>query len=323
MCIRDSGYIEAYSVGEEAIKGWTNTALGETYESLEGVIEIEAVQTHREEYPVLPDGSQAVPEEVLLLTCGVDVQDDRLELEVVGWGLGNQSWGIEYRVIYGDPGMSEVWRLLDEYLVRTFRKASGDELGIACTCIDSAGHNTDMVYKFTKARTRRRIFPIVGRGAWGMPSVKKPTRNNRYRVPLFTLGVSTLKGTLHTRLKAAKGEGGYCHFPKDKSTGYDEVYFAGLLSERMNLRRDGGREYVRWEVRDRNTRNEPLDCRVYAMGAFEILNPDLRKYAGANAKTEYNISTVRQSTRSTTEKTSSFRPPIRERGMTFRRGFSF
>ena len=266
-------YQRAYEAGPEAMQVFENTALGLPYENPEGVIEVEEIHENCEHYDA------EVPDEVLVLTCGVDTQDDRLELEVVGWGLGNQSWGIEYKILYGNTGTGEVWQDLDAYLQRVFRKRSGEGLVIACTCIDSAGHSTDMVYKFCKPRSRRRIFPIVGRGQWGAPSVRKPSRNNRYRVPLFTLGVGTIKGTLHTRLKARKGEGGYCHFPDNPKTGYDEVYFAGLLSERMVTRRSRGREVVRWELRDDKTRNEPLDCRVYAIGAFEILSPDLRKYA--------------------------------------------
>ena len=264
-------YHEAYATGEEMLKVWTNTMLGETWEDPEGVIELETLNDNCESY-----GCE-VPDEVLLLTAGVDTQDDRLELEIVGWGLRNQSWGIQYKVLYGDPGEPELWGQLDEYLQRTWRKAGGEELGLSCVCIDSGGHYTDEVYKFCKARTRRRVFPIIGRGQWGMASVSRPSRNNRARVPLFTLGVSTLKGVLNTRLRASKGQGGYCHFPSEPERGYDEVYFRGLLSERMVIKRLRGRETVRFEVRDSKTRNEPLDCRVYAMGAYEILNPDLKK----------------------------------------------
>ena len=158
-----------------------------------------------------------------------------------------------------------------------------------------------------------------------MPSVKKPSRNNRYRVPLFTLGVSTIKGTLHTRLKAKKGEGGYCHFPKSKDTGYDEIYFAGLLSERMVIRRVRGRESVRWELRQEKTRNEPLDCRVYAMGAYEILNPDLRRYAAGLVKKDnvgYNMDTSKLQGNIPDSNTSSVtKSPSARKAFTFRRGF--
>ena len=311
-------YMEARNSGPERVKTWTNTALGEPYENMEGVIDLEGLEDNREDYPLMPDGSVAVPDDVLLLTCGVDTQDDRLELEVVGWGLGNQSWGIEYRVIYGHPSGPEVWSDLDAYLQNTFMKANGEGLMIACTCIDSAGHNTDMVYRFCKTRLRRRIFPIVGRGQWGVPSVRKPTRNNRLNVPLFTLGVSTLKGTLHTRLQVKRGESGYCHFPKGGKTGYDERYYAGLLSERMVLKNIHGKEVVRWELRDSKTRNEPLDCRVYAMGAFEILNPDMRRYAGRIVRERPSAPVVENHPQS-----EPVRKPVPKRRMILRRGISW
>ncbi|MBQ4401953.1 MAG: phage terminase large subunit family protein [Synergistaceae bacterium] len=165
--------------------------------------------SRREEYPAeLPDG-------VLVLTCGVDTQDDRLECEVVGWGIGHESWGIEYRVFYGDPGLKEVWQALDDFLSKTWSYSNGDKLGLGCVCIDSAGHFTDEVYRFCKPRARRNIFAIVGRGREGMPSVSKPSRNNRRHVVLFTLGVTTIKGTLFSRLKVENRGAGYCHFPLD------------------------------------------------------------------------------------------------------------
>lgn len=263
-----ASYHEAYSGGEEQLKTWYNTALGESYELKEGSIDAGNITSRTEDYTGLPDG-------VMLLTAGVDVQDNRLEVEVLGWGADYESWGIEYRVLYGTPGASEVWENLEEYLSRTWPKSDGSELGIAAACIDSGGHFTDSVYKFVQKNGRKRIFAIVGRGTFGHPCVSGPTRNNRRRIPLFTLGVSTLKGMLFSRLQAEKGEPGYCHFPKSPKSGYDAVYFKGLLSERMIMKRRNGRDTIDWEKKPGIKRNEPLDCRVYAMGAYEILNPKL------------------------------------------------
>lgn len=274
-------YQEAFRNGEEELKVWWNTVLGLPWESQEGTIEAEAMETHREEYAAeLPDG-------VLVLTCGVDTQDDRLECEVVGWGLGKESWGIEYRVFYGDPGRSEVWNALDDFLSRVWRYRDGETLGLSCVCIDSAGHFTDEVYRFVKPRARRNIFAIVGRGREGMPSVGKPSRNNRRHVALFTLGVTTIKGALFSRLKVEAPGPGYCHFPLEAKTnhrGYDAVYFKGLLSERMVVRRVRGRETITWEPRSVGIRNEPLDTRVYATGALELYNPNLEMHAQRRAK---------------------------------------
>lgn len=268
-------YQEAFKNGEESLMGWWNTVLGLPYENTTGAIEIEALESHREEYPAeLPDG-------VLVLTCGVDTQDDRLECEVVGWGIGHESWGIEYRVFYGDPGLKEVWLALDDFLSKTWSYSNGDKLGLGCVCIDSAGHFTDEVYRFCKPRARRNIFAIVGRGREGMPSVSKPSRNNRRHVVLFTLGVTTIKGTLFSRLKVENRGAGYCHFPLDvkhNHRGYDAVYFKGLLSERMVVKRVKGRDTITWEPRTPGIRNEPLDTRVYATGALELLNPNFEAH---------------------------------------------
>ena len=143
----------------------------------------------------------------------------------------------------GNPGQKEVWQALDDFLSKTWSYANGDKLGLACTCIDSAGHFTDEVYKFCKPQTRRNIFAIVGRGREGMLSVSKPSRNNRRHVVLFTLVVTTIKGTLFSRLKVERHGAGYCHFPLDSKhnhRGYDAVYFKGLLSEQMVVKRVKG-----------------------------------------------------------------------------------
>ena len=279
-------YQRAFKNGEEAIKGWWNTVLGLPYENTSGAIEVEALESHREKYNAeLPDG-------VLVLTCGIDTQDNRLECEVVGWGIGYESWGIEYRIFYGDPGQNDIWQALDDFLSKTWTYANGDKLGLSCVCIDSAGHFTDEVYKFCKPRVRRNIFPIVGRGREGMPSVSKPTRNNRRHVTLFTLGVTTIKGVLFSRLKVENRGAGFCHFPLDAKNahrGYDSVYFKGLLSERMEVKRVRGRDTITWVPRADGIRNEPLDTRVYATGAIELFNPNFEAHKRRRSKRTENL----------------------------------
>ena len=120
-----------------------------------------------------------------------------------------------------------------------------------------------------------------------MPSVSKPSRNNRRHVVLFTLGVTTIKGTLFSRLKVERPGAGYCHFPLDAKhnhRGYDAVYFKGLLSERMVVKRVKGKDTITWEPRSVGIRNEPLDTRVYATGALELLNPNFEAHRQRRAK---------------------------------------
>lgn len=267
-----SQYEEAFRNGEEMLKVWRNTVLGLPYETPAGTIDISSMDSHKEYYEA------ELPREVLVLTCGVDTQDNRLECEVVGHGLHNETWGIEYRKIFGDPSGHEVWEKLDRFLSQSWSYGNGDFLRISCTCIDSGGHFTDEVYAFCKGKERRKIFPIVGRGMMGRPSVTRPTKPQKSGVWLFTLGVSTIKADLYARLQVERGKNGYCHFPDNETHGYSKTYYYGLLSERMVMKRKNGREFITWETRGKHTRNEPLDCRVYAMGAFRILNPDLYRH---------------------------------------------
>lgn len=250
----------------ELLKVWVNTALGESWEEPTET-DSDEIKKRRERYNAkLPDG-------VLLLTAGVDTQDDRLECEVVGWGHGKESWGIEYKIFYGDPSQDDVWNQLDNYLNTVFTFEDNSGLNISATCIDSGGHHTTEVYRFVKPREHRRIFAIKGKGGDGIPFIGRVTRNNRERAALFTLGVDQGKQLIISRLKIEFEGEGYCHFPINSECGYDESYFEGLTSESRVVKYYKGRPKVTW-MKKPGVRNEPFDCRNYATAAMEILNPD-------------------------------------------------
>lgn len=249
------------------LRVWTNTYLGETWEEEGERVDDYAIYERREEYG-LP-----LPEDVLVLTCGVDVQDDRLEAEVVGWGLDEESWSVEYRVFYGDPSAPQVWRDLDEFLKQTYEHETGEILHIMGTCIDSGGHYTQSVYKYVAAREGKRIFAIKGVGGDGKPIIGKPSRNNLGKIRLFPVGVDTAKHLLFSRLAISEPGAGYCHFPMK----YEQEYFRQLTAEKIATRYHKGfakREFVK--VRQRN---EALDVRVYAMAAFNLINVNLQSIA--------------------------------------------
>ena len=262
----------------EMLKAWTNTELGETWEEDGETIEEDELIKRCEKY-----GCE-VPEEVLYLTAGIDTQDDRFEVEVVGWGVEYESWGIKYAVFYGDTGNinDPVWNELDQFLMQTFEREDGTQMKIVCTCMDSGGHRSNQVYKFCKQRFSRKVFAIKGSNNSAAAYIQKPTKNNREKAYLFTLGVDTGKSWLMDRLKLTDEGPGYCHFPKDEkgmSRGYDRKYFMGLTSEKKVLRYKMGRPYFAWEIKDKgeHKRNEALDCRNYATAAIEITNAPLKK----------------------------------------------
>lgn len=214
-----------------------------------------------------------LPQGVSLLTAGVDVQHDRIEAELVGWGKGKESWGIEYKVFMGNPGLPQVWKDLDAWLLGKWQHESGLTMGISGACIDSSdGHYMQEVYEFTKPRESRRIFAIKGRGGLGSVFINKPTRNNRIGAALFTIGVDAGKANIMARVKIEDEGPGYCHWPREGEKGYNEEYFKGLLSERFIFKYVNGQTKTEWKKV--HERNEPLDCRNYATASMEILNPN-------------------------------------------------
>ncbi len=268
---------EAKKNGPEALKTWVNTTLGESWEDNEGEgADNRELLSRREEY------ESEVPDQVLILTAGVDVQDDRLELEVVGWGVGKESWGIEYKVFYGDPGQDAVWNMLDQELDRTFLYENGEGLKIICTCIDSGGHYTTEVYKFCKIREARRVFAIKGIGGYGKPFINKATRNNRERAALFSIGVDAGKEVILARLKIKDEGPHYCHFPIDAEKGYTPEYFEALTSEKRVIKYKKGIATFEWIKKNSTIRNEAFDLRNYANAAIEILNPNLEEMERRN-----------------------------------------
>lgn len=265
----------------ELMKTWTNTEMGETWEEDGEQIEDDELLKRRERY------NCEVPEEVLYLTAGVDTQDDRFEIEVVGWGPDYENWGIKYAVLYGDTSniRNQVWKDLDVFLEQSFEKMDGSKLKIVCTCMDSGGHRANEVYKFCKRRFNRKIFAIKGSNDSDAAYIQKPTKNNREQAYLFMLGVDTGKSLILQRLKVDEEGPGYCHFPKDEQgktyspRGYDEKYFKGLTAEKQVLTYKKGRPHFEWRLKDKgeHKRNEPLDCRNYATAAMEIIGLPLKK----------------------------------------------
>ena len=266
----------------ELMKVWTNTEMGQTWEEDGETIEDEELIKRRENY------NCEIPADVLYLTAGVDTQDDRFEVEVVGWGPEYESWGIKFAALYGDTGNMQdpVWDNLDAFLSQSFEKPDGSKLKIIVTCMDSGGHRTNQVYKFCKARFNRRIFAIKGSNDSAAAYIQKPTKNNREQAYLFTIGVDTGKSWLMDRLKLSEPGPGFCHFPREDGRGYDEKYFKGLTSEKKVMRYKMGRPYFAWELKDRgeHRRNEALDCRNYATAAIEISGLPLKKLEDSEAK---------------------------------------
>ena len=154
----------AAKASAERLQVWTNTALGDSFEDRETAPLAADTLQGKAESPDVP-WSELLPDGALVLTCGVDTQDDRLELEIVAWGLGEESWSIDYQIIAGDTSTPEPWTALDRVLAKRYTHArTVPQLPIVATCIDAGGHRASEVAKFSGERLNRRIWQIRGRG---------------------------------------------------------------------------------------------------------------------------------------------------------------
>jgi phage terminase large subunit GpA-like protein len=256
----------------ELLKKFTNTGLAELWEEQGEDVDLHILQERaRAEAWTSVNAEEemlASPSGVLVVTCGVDVQGDRLEIERVGWGLAEESWSLDHRVIYGDPSAPEVWSDLDEYLQTATGTTDGRTIGVAATAIDSGGHYTDAVYNFVRDKSRRRVWAIKGQGGEGKPVWPKlASKNNKGKIALFNIGVDSGKDIVYGRLRIAAVGPGYCHFPADR----DGAYYEQLTSETVVTRYVKGSPVRSW-VPKPNTRQEALDCRVYAFAALRSMS---------------------------------------------------
>ncbi|WP_455481278.1 phage terminase large subunit family protein [Bartonella sp. B12(2025)] len=259
------------------LQPFINTVLGEPWEDKTGeVIDPESLYARREEYPLAP--SQAV-----LLTAGIDVQNDRLELEVVGWGRGEESWHIDYQVILGDPSSFEVWDQLDEYLAKHWpHPGYKNGIRITAACIDTGGSHTQAVYNYVRPREGRRIWGVKGQAGWRAVWPRRPSRNNKGQINLYMVGVDAAKDIITARFKKSGSEAsgaGATHF----HISLDQEYFEQLTAEKKVVKYFKGFKRIEWQKSEK-ARNEALDCRVYAYAALQGLIS-----AGLNLNEEVGI----------------------------------
>ncbi len=263
----------------DRLKTFVNTTLGEEWEGEGETIDEGELYARREYYKA------EVPQDAVVLTAAVDVQDDRLEIGVEGWGVGEENWKIAYTILRGDPGRKELWDRLDEVLSERFQHESGARLQIACTAIDSGGHYAEQVYRFCKPREVRRVYAIKGASSGaGTPLVGRPSKSNKGGVNLFPIGTYAAKEIIYARLRHKVPGTGYVHFPVKED--FDAEYFAQLTAEKLVKVK---LKHVWKAIRKRN---EALDISVYNLAALQILNPKLKLLAAKLAPVEQVEETV-------------------------------
>lgn len=274
-------FLKANAAGEELLKTFVNTVLGETFE-LRPDVDTETLALRREAY------AAEVPAGVGVLTAGVDVQDDRLELVIKGWGAAEESWLIAHHRILGDTEADDVWQRLDELLFQPFTHEAGSVLYVRAACVDS-GFRQARVFEYVKRRQRRGVWATKGIQERTRELVAPAKKKNREGVKLVTIGTYTAKDRVFARLKITKPGPRYMHFPKPRETEDperldttygDDFYLEQFGAERAEVQRVKGQQARRVYVQIAE-RNEAIDLEVLAMAALHLLGAGVRDHLEA------------------------------------------
>jgi len=253
------------------LRVFINTILGETWKEMGDAPEWQFLFDRREKYAL-----NKPKKEVVFITCGVDAQKDRLEVEIVGWCRKKISYSLDYRVLLGDTSSKQVWDKLSEIVAESWIREDGVQLPMKLMAVDT-GYNTTEVYEFCRRFDSSIVIPVKGQdkqpviiSAPKYVDVNTKT-GKKGKLRLFNVGVSMLKSELYGWLRLRIDEGvepaGYCHFPE-----YGEDYFKGITAEELKFKITHGFRQFFWEKRF--ARNEPLDARNYARAAASIVGMD-------------------------------------------------
>lgn len=268
-----SEWLEAQDKSEK-LKAWYNNWAGLSFSSIseEDLTATDVLHARRHQW--WPDGAGwRVPQAACILIASVDQQDNRLECKVNAYGPGYQSWRIDLHVIPGAPSDPEVWKQLDEYLMRDWLHESGHRMKIAAAGVDTGGHHTQEAYRYLRKRLTRRIYGIKGASDPYAPLVRMswPSKKQRRQVPLLIIGTVVAKNDIHAFMKNDEYGPGFMHLPIDMD--YERV--KQLTSEKPVDQRDKfGRKKRFWVKKTAGARNEELDLEVYSYAVLNYLNPN-------------------------------------------------
>jgi phage terminase large subunit GpA-like protein len=278
------GYDE--ETGESYEQVFYNTVLGEPHE----------VKGEQPKFSLLRQRAEAfeqakVPAEGLLLVGGVDVQGDRLEVEVDAYGEGEECWVVDFQVIPGDPtkrGPGSVWEALAQLRDKAYEHASGQKMRMVAMAVDS-GYLTQDVYDFCRRYAHKHVIATKGDGATGKPVLSRPAfvdidhkgQKIKKGCQLWHVGTDTAKERLYKRLELEEAGPGYHHLPR----WLPSEYFEQLTAEKLIRRPTRGGEKHEWvKVRERN---EALDLKILCYAA--AIHAGLQRINWAQLRAVYQV----------------------------------
>jgi phage terminase large subunit GpA-like protein len=255
-------WIEAQD-NPEALRAFINLQLGETFEESGDTVNPSALMERREPMPF------PVPEKAVVLTCAADIQGNRIEAIIKAWGPGEESWLVDRKIFWGDPGAdSEPWDQLDEFRLSEYLRADNVVMRPQITLVDSGdGNKVDAVYDWVLPRQRERVYACKGRDMLSRPVLVEESVIKKSNIRIYSVATHAAKDRIFSRIKIAAVGPGFMHFPD----WVDEEYFAQLTGEKKLQLRDKKTRTKKTVWIKTHTRNEALDLEVYAMAGLFAL----------------------------------------------------
>lgn len=229
-----------------------------------------------------------IKKDVLFLTLTADIQQDRIECGLIGWGRNRQGYLINYWTFTGDPSAveNECWKKLSEKILSKYTREDGQEMFVQVAFIDSQ-YLSDTVDLFCDS------FPYDPSGIAGVYPIQsresqdkliKRTKSN-IKTPVICIHDQDIKRGLYNILrKRPQGAGVYPSYYLHFSHEYGRELYDQLTAEEIH------KIIVKGEVKGikilntKKRRNEVLDIMKMSMAAlqfamdkyFELVNENQR-----------------------------------------------
>jgi phage terminase large subunit GpA-like protein len=254
------------------LKVFVNTYLAETWNENAVGANADTLKARRQKF------AAEVPAGVGILIAAVDVQGDRCEVDVWGFGEGEESWLIRHEVIWGDPAMRATWDRVQLVIARPWQHEGGATIRASVAFVDSGGHHTDAVYSFCRRRIGIPLWPVKGVGGPGVAPLRMPLRKTKAKAKVVILGSDALKDLAFAYLGTELAGPGYINLPDDATNEWIEQ----LTGEEVRVSHAHGKTVRRYEKKP-GARNEALDMFCYALAGLMYFGDTLRESLGKRA----------------------------------------
>jgi phage terminase large subunit GpA-like protein len=271
----------------EALQVFINTFCVESYEH-PGTVRLkwEVLKARAEPFRFFE-----IPEEVFMLSLGVDTHDKRITLTLTGYGKEYESWVLFFGELHGDPNDDFVWAELDKFLARDFPRKDGASLRIANCSVDMGGHRAEAVKLYTRKRFPRVIAVQGARGNLG-PAIAPPVtvditydgQKIKGGATVWNVNTYQLKTTIYGRYKKEQPGPGYIHFSAD----LPDEFYKQITAEELKMGLKEGYPKLTWENTRPGKQNHGLDCLVYALAGAMRIMPTIQVLTPLPAKTGEN-----------------------------------